>query len=191
MSDSEFEISDSDQTQERESNVSAPVPTPQPVLVPVAAAPVKKPRGRPRKTPLPVQLSTVIPVETSAQVSGRDDGESRRASAGTHKTEVKAEVVAAEPDVNAALAAVPAVAKKTRKPRATNKTDTSFQQNKVRDDATLANTELIIMLKKEIEELKGEVSKKFEDKDAKKVSTVQAKADEARALFARMSTNRY
>lgn len=171
MSDSEFEISDSDQTQERESNVVVAEPAPQPVAAPVAAAPVKKPRGRPRKNPLPVSLSTVIPVETSAQV--------------------KAETKADEPDVNAALAAVPAVAKKTRKPRANNKTDTSFQQNKVRDDATLANTELIIMLKKEIEELKGEVSKKFEDKDAKKVSSVQAKADEARALFARMSTSRY
>lgn len=187
MSDSEFEISDSDQTQDRESNVNAP----QPVAAPVVAAPVKKPRGRPRKTKLPTPLSIVIPVEnktetkteTSAQVSGRDDGEPRRAIAGAHKTD--------EPDVNAALAAVPAVAKKTRKPRTSNKPDTNFQQNKVRDDATLANTELIIMLKKEIEELKGEVSKKFEDKDAKKVSSVQAKADEARALFARMSTVRY
>lgn len=171
MSDSEFEISDNDQTQERESNVLAAEPAPVPVAAPVAAAPIKKPRGRPRKNPLPVPLSTVIPVET--------------------KTEVKAETKADEPDVNVALAAVPAVAKKTRKPRATNKTDTSFQQNKVRDDATLANTELIIMLKKELEELRGEVSKKIEDKDAKKVSSVKNASDEARALFAKFHSNRY
>jgi hypothetical protein len=77
--------------------------------------------------------------------------------------------------------------KKARKSRAKNSPNSDFQQVKIRDEATLENTKLILSLVERIEFLDKKLDSATNGVQAKRAAEIQSNLHQAKAMFAKFS----